>query len=134
MYPVILPKFDIGFVVKNCDYESLFQLEPWCSTIYVDYEGLVYPYIVAEQENTTEDLTEKVKFIGKKEVVPNNNIIVEFDIVDMKELSMNFISNLSAILKDSGEEGEMEFDIFNLKISSLKSYEKKLVKNENNNF
>ena len=34
--PIVPPKYDIGFVVKNCNEQILETLEPWCSTIYVD--------------------------------------------------------------------------------------------------
>jgi hypothetical protein len=59
MLPIIAPKYDIAFVVKNCNYAHLHELEPWCSAIY--------------------------------------------------------------------EVGDMEFDIFKLKIKSLKTYEKELI-------
>jgi hypothetical protein len=35
--------------------------------------------------------------------------------------------NLSEILKESGEVGEMELEIFKLHINSLKTYEKELI-------
>jgi hypothetical protein len=35
--------------------------------------------------------------------------------------------NLSEILKESGEVGEMELEIFKLNINSLKTYEKDLI-------
>ena len=34
--PIVPPKYDVGFVVNNCDYNMLNELEPWCSDIYVD--------------------------------------------------------------------------------------------------
>jgi hypothetical protein len=41
--------------------------------------------------------------------------------------NIQIISNLSKILKDSGEIGDMEFDIFKFTIKSLKTYEKNLI-------
>jgi hypothetical protein len=35
--------------------------------------------------------------------------------------------NLSEILKQSGEVGEMEYDIFKFNITSLKTYERELI-------
>ena len=37
------------------------------------------------------------------------------------------IVNLAEMLKDSGEIGEMEYDIFKFKINSLETYEKDLI-------
>ena len=51
MKPIVPPKYDIGFVVKNCSYEMLYELEPWCSTVYGDYPKDMLPmYIRGEQE------------------------------------------------------------------------------------
>ena len=41
MYPIIPPKYDIGFVVKNCDYKHVNELEPWCSDLYCEYTGVI---------------------------------------------------------------------------------------------
>ena len=35
-FPIINPKYDIGFIVKNCNLNLLQALEPWCSNVYVD--------------------------------------------------------------------------------------------------
>ena len=39
MKPIVSPKYNIGFVVENCDTHILKQLEPWCSDIYGDWVG-----------------------------------------------------------------------------------------------
>ena len=39
MMPIIPPKYDVGFVVKNCGLDQLRALEPWCSDIYGDWVG-----------------------------------------------------------------------------------------------
>jgi len=35
MYPIIPPKYDVGFIVENCDENILKELEPLCSNIHV---------------------------------------------------------------------------------------------------
>ena len=50
MKPIIPPKYDVGFVVSNCSHTLLYELEPWCSTIYTDWGTKTY--IETEQENT----------------------------------------------------------------------------------
>ena len=51
MYPIIPPKYDIGFVVHNCDANLLRELEPWCSSIYIKDASLIVEYITEEQRN-----------------------------------------------------------------------------------
>ena len=35
-YPIISPKYNIGFILKNCTLQLLEVLEPWCSTVYIN--------------------------------------------------------------------------------------------------
>jgi glycosyltransferase involved in cell wall biosynthesis len=62
-YPIIVPKYDIGFVVSNCGIPMLEVLEPWCSTIYIqdDYDSITPDYIAREQANTKFNLKDRVK-------------------------------------------------------------------------
>jgi hypothetical protein len=53
MEPIVSPKYDIGFIIKNCNEQFLEVLEPWCSTIYVDCD--YKEYINKEQPNTKFD-------------------------------------------------------------------------------
>tara|TARA_Y100000004_G_scaffold154750_1_gene179017 strand:- start:669 stop:1859 length:1191 start_codon:yes stop_codon:yes gene_type:complete len=123
MFPIIPPKYDIGFVVKNCDYNMLKELEPWCSTIYVDCD--YKNYIKDEQPNTDFDLFDRIKPYENEK---NNNIIVEFNASKLDSNNFQIIVNLSDILEDSGESGDMRLDIFKFNINSLKTYEKDLIK------
>jgi len=123
MLPIVSPKYDIGFVVKNCDLGMLNNLEPWCSTIYVDCD--TFPYIEWEQQKTTDDLSKKVLPIDAEKT---NDIIVSFDQHKLTQGAFEFLQKLPHILEDSGEIGSMEYDIFEIKIDSLESYEKDLIK------
>ena len=62
MYPIIPPKYDVGFVVENCDTNMLKELEPWCSNIYVTF-NIITIYRVngykKEQPDTQFDLTKR---------------------------------------------------------------------------
>ena len=123
--PIVPPKYDIGFIVKNCSYDLLYELEPWCSTIYTDYawEG----YIRQEQDNTLFDLKDRVKPYDNEK---NNDILIEFDAKDFQMKHMNIISQLSEILAvdDELETGEHELQIFKITINKLKTYEEDLIK------
>ena len=128
MKPIIPPKYDVGFVAENCNTNVLKELEPWCSDIYGDWVGHkgygVNKYIEEEQPNTQFDLKKK---IHSYHIEASNDVIVEFDCTKLTPQNFQVIVNLSDILKDSGEIGEMEYDIFKITINKLKTYEKDLI-------
>ena len=122
--PIVPPKYNIGFVIKNCNYELLYELEPWCSTIYVDWASK--GYIDAEQQNTMFDLKNRVKSIV--EHTPDNDIVVKFDAMNFTSEQFNYITQLSDILaNDEGIEhdtvGEFDLGIFKIQINRVKTYE-----------
>ena len=126
--PIIPPKYNIGFVVENCGLEALSALEPWCSNIYGDWVGHkgfhVNKYIEQEQPNTDFKLSKR---IHSQHTNPTNDIVVRFDASKMTQDSWNIIQNLSEIIKDSGQIGVMNLDVFNFEIRNLKTYEKDLI-------
>ena len=128
MMPIIPPKYDIGFVVENCDSHSLAALEPWCSDIYGDWVGhkglYVNKYIEHEQPNTDFSLSKK---IHTQHSEPKNDVVVYIDCSKLNQKNYPIIGQLSEILQDSGEIGEFDLDIFNIKVNSLKTYEKDLI-------
>jgi glycosyltransferase involved in cell wall biosynthesis len=123
--PIVPPKYDIGFIVKNCNYELLYELEPWCSTIYTDFawEG----YTRQEQGNTLFNLHDRVKPYDNEK---NNGILIEFDAKDFMIKHMNIIAQLSEIFSNDEEleAGEFELDIFKITITNIQTYEKDLIK------
>ena len=131
LHPIIPPKYDVGFVVENCDTNMLIQLEPWCSDIYGDWVGHkgfgVNKYIEEEQPDTQFDSKKK---IHSDHFEAKNNVIVEFDCQRLTPDNFQILVNLSEILQQSGEVGEMELEIFKFKIKSLDTYEKGLIKVE----
>ena len=126
MKPIVTPKYDIGFIVHNIhNYQLLYNLEPWCSTFYGKFPNeLLQMYIRDEQPNTTYDLSERVKTIYDEK---DNDILVEFDSVKLTNENFNFLTQLPLILQDSGEVGELKYDIFKITINKLKTYEGELV-------
>jgi hypothetical protein len=101
-------------------------LEPWCSVIYSDVDpNDVDSYIKVEQPNTLYDLTERVRYITEDK---DNDVVIEFDGSQWKDEHSGFINNLTQILKDSGEVGTMDYEIFTLYIEKLETYEKELIK------
>jgi glycosyltransferase involved in cell wall biosynthesis len=125
MYPIIPPKYDVGFIVENCDENLLKELEPWCSNIHVTLNPeQIRNYIDKEQPDTQFNLTEKILYHSQP---VTNNVIVRFDIRLLTPQNFQILVNLSQILKESGEVGEMELEIFKFNIKSLDSYEGELI-------
>ena len=126
--PVIPHKYDIGFIVKNCDNNMLSELEPWCSDMYGDWVGHkgfgVNKYIEEEQPNTQFDLSKKLHSIHTE---ATNDVVVRFDAQKLTPQNFQIIVKMSELLKDSGEVGNMEYDIFEFEIKSLNTYEKDLI-------
>jgi hypothetical protein len=127
MYPIIPPKYDVGFMVENCDINLLKELEPWCSNIYTNLTSKqLIEYVNKEQPDTQFDLSKKIlPYIQGAD--PKNNILVRFDARYLTPQNFQTLVNLSQILKESGEVGEMELEIFKFYIKSLDSYERELI-------
>ena len=125
MKPIVIPKYDIGIVIKNCGDELLKMLEPFCSNIYVDY--FTYYYKKEEQPNTLYDLNKRVLSINDEKT---NDIEVRFDGKDFTETSFQIIQQLPEILANDNEleEGSFELDIFEININKIKTYEGDLIK------
>jgi hypothetical protein len=98
------------------------ELEPWCSKIYID--TFTEDYIKKEQPDTQFDLNERIYSIDSDKT---NDIIIRFDAEKLTPQNFQIIVNLSEMLKDSGEVGEMEYDIFKFNIKSLNTYEKEII-------
>jgi len=123
MKPIIPPKYDIGFIIKNCNQQILEILEPWCSTIYIDCD--YQDYIKKEQPNTKFDLLERIKPYDNEK---QNNILVSFDGTKVVNTSFEIITQLSEIIQVSGELGVFTLDIFNIDIITMKEYQTGLIK------
>ena len=126
-YPVLSPKYDIGFIVSNCGLPHLEVLEPWCSTIYVkdDMQLIVPDYIKKEQPNTNFDLQERIKPYDNEK---QNNILVSFDASKLTNQNFQLLTQLTEIIKDSGEVGTFNLDIFTIDIIYMTEYQNNLIK------
>jgi glycosyltransferase involved in cell wall biosynthesis len=122
-YPIIPSKYDIGFVVRNCNQHLLEVLEPWCSVLYVDCD--YKDYISKEQPNTKFNLRERIRPYGNEK---QNHILIDFDAMSLTHNSFTMLQQLPDIIKESGEVGEFELDIFRVTVNNLETYEKELVR------
>ena len=110
------------------DNNMLKELEPWCSDMYGDWVGHkgfgVNKYIEEEQPNTKFNLSNKLHSHHTK---PINDVVVRFDAQKLTPQNFQIIIKMSELLTDSGEVGNMEYDIFKFEIKSLNTYEKELI-------
>jgi len=127
-YPIILPKYNIAFVVKNCSGNILEALETWCDRIYIENQDTVDTYIGKEQPNTKFDLTKRVFTLTNNTPEWENDIVIEFDATQLTPQNFQLLTQMPIIIKDSGEIGEFELDIFKVVISHLEEYQNNLIK------
>jgi len=125
--PVIPPKYDIGFIIKNNNLDLLKVLEPWCSTVYCDERlgvGRCADYV--EMEDTSFDLYDKIKPYANEK---NNEVLIEIDGNNFNQQDMDYIQNIAEILAYDKELGKGTFQLGNLQITivSLKTYETELI-------
>ena len=125
MKPIVPPKYDIGFIIKNANLELLKVLEPWCSTVYTDI--LRMKYITLEQSFTSYNLLDRV-FTSVDE--KQNEILIEIDGNRFSNEDFRHIQNMSEILANDKELEIGTFQIGNLQITinDLKTYEEGLIK------
>lgn len=128
-YPIIRPKYNIAYVVKNCTLPLVEILEPWCDRLYIDDEMQVLKdsYISKEQLNTQFDLKKRIFISRYNDPLGENDIIVEFDGKQLTSESFNLLNQLPQIIDDNGEVGTFELGIFKVSINSIIDYTKELI-------
>ncbi len=134
MKPIIPSKYNVGFIVKNCNNQLLEMLEPWCSTMYIDNWNVRELYINSEQFNTSFDLNDKIK---SYDTMKQNDILVSIDGNQFGNNDFRIIQTLSEILDGDDQIQEMimfeptHFVIENLQVTihSLETYEQSLIHN-----
>lgn len=124
-----VPKYNIAYVVKNCIYDILNALEPWCDRIYIDDEMQVITshYIDKEQLNTNFDLTRRVLTAQYNDPLGENDVVVEFDAQQLHNQNFYILQQLPEILYNQGESGVFEIDAFKIHIVSLIEYQNDLI-------
>jgi glycosyltransferase involved in cell wall biosynthesis len=130
MKPIVPPKYDIGFIVKNCNVQLLETLEPWCSMVYVDESSdsaMCDNYIILESPNTSFDLYERIRPFDNEK---NNEILVTIDGSNISQQDFQIIQQLSEIIQDSGEIGRFELGNLVIEVIQLNTYENNLIINE----
>ena len=127
MKPIVPPKYDIGFIVDNCNLQLLKTLEPWCDNIYIrdDMQVITTAYFEEEKNNTTYDLSRRVLPYDNEK---NNEILVRIDAKTFTQQDFMTLQQLPEILKDSGEVGKFELGNLFIDIIQINEYQNTLIK------
>jgi len=129
MMPIVNPKYNIAYVAKNCLGQLVSVLEPWCDRIYIENQDIVDIYIDQEQKNTLFNLSKRVFVESNNDPIGENDIVVEFDATRLTNENFKLLQQLPSIIKESGEIGKFELDIFTIEINHLEEYTNNLIKN-----
>ncbi len=125
-YPIVPSKYDIGFVVKNCNSQLLDILEPWCSTIYIEnFNTIGKQYIEKEQSNTSYNLYGRIKPYDNEK---QNEILISFDTNQLNQNTFQLLQQLPDIIKNNGEIGTFQLDMFTVEIIQMNEYQNNLIK------
>jgi len=128
MEPIVSPKYNIAYVVKNCPGQLFSILEPWCDRIYIENQEIVDIYIDREQKNTSFNLTKRAFSLANNTPEWENDIVIEFDANQLNQQNFQLLTQMPKIIKDSGEVGEFEIDIFKIIINHIEEYQNNLIK------
>tara|TARA_B100000287_G_scaffold114172_1_gene106297 strand:+ start:2366 stop:3562 length:1197 start_codon:yes stop_codon:yes gene_type:complete len=129
---IIPKKYDIGIIAHNVSsLEMVRLLEPWCTNLYIKDRRIIMDYSRDEQVKTLIPLHEKIRHLDRlhKDDNYDNDIIVEFDASSLDQKGMAFLQMLPQVISDSGKnQSDMKYEYFRVRIKSLKTYEKELIK------
>ena len=115
--PIIPPKYDIGLIIKNCTYDILYALEPYCNQLYLEDTSLIDDYLKEEGDKSGFDLGGKLL---TRDFKPHNDVLIEFDALQMTQESYNIFLQFPEILGESGEpNSDFILDIFKIKTKLL---------------
>uniref|UniRef100_UPI003510EAAC hypothetical protein n=1 Tax=Winogradskyella sp. TaxID=1883156 RepID=UPI003510EAAC len=122
MKPIVPPKYDVGFVLKNTTPQLLEALEPWCSTLYTD--GDYTAYQKQESLQTSFDLSDRIKPYDNDK---NNEILVKIDGSTFSQQDFSLIQQLSEIIQDSGQPGNYKLGNLEILIQGMTEFQDKLI-------
>ena len=123
MKPIVSPKYNIAYAVKNCNLKLLDTLEPWCDRIYIDDEmGVLFAsYYEYEHKRTSYDLHKRVFTLGYQNPFDYDDIVVEIDGKAFNNQDFQALQILPEIMKEQGHNGK--FKLGNLTVTILRLVE-----------
>ena len=138
MEPIVMPKYNIAYIIGDCSIQLLEALEPWCDCLYIgnelDYKttnsflNQVFKFRDKKQQDTSFDLSRRIEIYELNEPYSIHDIIVKFDANKLTNQSFQLLTQMPSIIKESGEIGEFELDIFTIRINRMNEYQNNLIK------
>lgn len=116
-------KYDIGFVIENCD-RNLIALVELFGEVYAN--NAMPEYVASEQPNTKFNLSERVKQFNAPKT---NQILIYFDGTQFTNNHVPLLYQFPEIIANSGQIGTFELDIFKLDISGMDRLDYQLIHN-----
>ncbi len=126
-HPIIHPKYNIGYVVSNCNLQLLHVLEPLCDNIYIKDVDIRDTYCSREQSNTKYNLRDRVRTLSFNDLDKPNSILVEFSADKLSQQSLQLLTQLPQIIQQNGELGQFQLDIFKITIKDLTEHQNNLI-------
>lgn len=132
-YPVIIPKYNIAFVVEYCTLQAIEALEPWCDRLYIKgsldaIAHLQSDYIDKEAEHTSFNLLNRVLSDMHNDADGENDIVVRIDCRTFDGDDFMYIQHLTQIIKDSGyPEATFELGHLQITINSMEELQNNLI-------
>ena len=129
MKPIVVPKYNITFVVKNCNYDVLAYLEPFCDRIYIEDSNrdLYSQYLENVQKDTEFDLSKRVFDLWSNDPEGENDIVVYADREMLTQEDYNVIPILSRVLNQIESPGEYALNNLKIKVLNIETYEQDYV-------
>jgi glycosyltransferase involved in cell wall biosynthesis len=131
LMPIIKPKYDIGFVLTNSEYNGAKFLEPWCSTLYLDDPVLIDFLHQEIQPTTSYDVKERIKSDTE---IKDHDIVVEIDQKILSNDNAKWIGLLSEIITEDQEPGRFELEGFVITVNRTRNLNKTLIPIQNEFF
>lgn len=130
LFPIMQPKFDIGFVLNNANYHAAKYIEPWVSVLYLDNQQVIELLRSELLDASGYDMTKRVMHVNN---IAEHDIIATVDSNLLHNDNAKWIANLNEIIGQSGEIGQFDLDGIKIQIKAITDISNSLV-HVNNEF
>lgn len=136
MKPIVVPKYNIAFVVTSCNYDTLRYLEPFCDRIYIEDEmQVLYSYYWDEFQKDTEfDLSKRVLNLNTNDPDGENDIVVFMNNKTLNQQDYEMIPLISRIIGQIESPGIYGVGNLTIKVNSIITYEKDYITLDNTDY
>lgn len=129
--PIITPRYDIGFILKDADYESARFVEPWVSTLYLQDDNLIKQLRNEVRNKSAYDPSKRIKSYHDTRL---NDVIVEISRNQFNSDNSRWIFMLNEIVHQTGEIGVFETEGYIIKVRSFREVTRNFIHVENEFF